>query len=783
MNWGGPDDGVADVVLRPRGADVHVVLRQPALLVGGRRVPIGEQALALTVDAFTGTVVAAVDGGGDAATRPLASVRRAADGVAIERLAAVALHVDGAAVTQRRGLRGGERIEIDGQVLHYVTDRAEDTVVVPGSSVTAVASGNLRLDRAVLRLGSDPSCDVLLEHPAVAPIHAEITSGAHGPLVRDRSGTGAGLAVNGRVVRHAYLATGDELSIGPYRLIFDGTVLHHHGDGNRLRLDAEGVSVAVGGRTILQPVWLTVRPGEMVAIIGESGAGKSTLMTALCGVRPSTGGRITVNGEPLAARLPDLGFVPQDDIVHGDLTVREALGYAAELRLPQRTGRAQRREAVEQVIHEVGLSAHADRRIGQLSGGQRKRVGVATELVSRPGLLFLDEPTTGLDSGLERRLMLLLRELADAGRGVMLVTHATRSLHLCDRVAVMGRGGLACFIGSPAAALSFFGVEDADEIYEALDQTPAADWHAAFVRSAHAGTTWDGHVPPTPTSPRRPQAILPQLSLFLRRYARLTIRDRRTLVSMALQVPILALLTALLFKHDLFVHAGPRRLMHATESAQALFLIVTVIAWLGSIGAAREIVKERGVFRRELAVGARIGAYLASKLVLLGTLVVLQTLVLGAIVFSLRPLHEPPADVVVLMLLLALTGLAGLATGLLVSAYARNEDQAGSLIPIVLVPQLLFGGAIMPVEQMSGLLRVLSGLAFAQWGFAGSGAAIGIDERLARDPASVESNRYGDAFFAVSPWVAVLVLCLFVAVLLAVTAALIDTRGRQADRA
>ncbi|WP_157260618.1 ATP-binding cassette domain-containing protein [Patulibacter minatonensis] len=773
----GPDD--VDVVLRSRGSGVDVVLRQPALLIDGDRVPIGRDRLAVDVDPRSGVLTAST---GPAGPQTVATVVRGSGRVEIEPVAGAAVRVDGADVS-RRTLVGGERIEVAGRVVRYVTDAAEDTMVVPGSTATPVATGSLRLDREVLRIGRDPSCDVLLDHPAVAPVHAEITAGSHGPLLRDRSGPGAGVAVNGGRVRHAYLNVGDELAIGPYRLVFDGEVLHQHGDATSLRLDAEGVSVTVGERTILQPVWLTVRPGEVVAIIGESGAGKSTLMTALCGVRPASGGRITVNGEPLAQRTSDLGFVPQDDIVHRDLTVREALGYAAELRLPQSAPKAQRQQAVEQVIQEVGLEEHAETRIGSLSGGQRKRVSVATELVSRPGLLFLDEPTTGLDSGLERRMMLLLRELADAGRGVMLVTHATRSLHLCDRIAVMGRGGLTCFIGPPADALRFFGVQDADEIYEALDRTPAAEWHSAFVASEHAQSTWDGPSQPGGLGARRRPAALPQFFLFLRRYALLTVRDRRTLTTIALQAPLLAFLTALLFKTGVFVHEGSPKLMRAGQSAQVLFLAVTVVAWLGAIGSSREIVKERAVLRRELAVGGRVGAYLASKLVLLGALMVAQTLAVAAILFVLRPMHEPIGTQAVVIGVLILNGFAALATGLVVSAASRNEDQAGSLIPIILVPQLLFAGAIVSIAQLAAPLKVISGLAFARWAFAGTGSGVDMNERLARDPITRTTNTYGTDFFSISPALSMAILLAFVAALAGVTAWLVNTRGRKDDRA
>ncbi len=656
-------------------------------------------------------------------------------------------------VGAKRPLSAGDSIAVGDEILHFV---ASADAPLPPVEVPAPTS-QLKMDRERLRIGRAPDSDIVLDHPTVSPLHAEIVAGRNGARIKDATRGGNGVRVNGRLVSRAFLKTGDEIAIGPYRLVFDGELLQQRATGAGMRLDAEAVGFAVSTRTILQPTTLSVLPGEFVAIIGESGAGKSSLIKLLCGVHTPTVGRVMIDGESVATRLTDIGYVPQDEIVHELLTVREALGYAAELRLPQDTSQADREAAIARVVAEVGLTEHVDTRIGSLSGGQRKRAGVAVELIDQPGLLFLDEPTTGLDPGLEHRMMQLFRSLADGGRAVVLVTHATRSLRLCDKVLVMGRGGVLCFHGTPDEALEFFGVGHFDDLYVALEERGAEYWHATF----------HGSRAPAPAAaqpgPRRVRGVavrplVPQALTLTRRYARLFSRDSRNLRILAAQVPLLGLATALLFERDVFVRGGPE--MAAGESAQLLFLLVTVAVWFGVIASAREIVKERTVVQRETAVGVRLPAYLASKAALLFALTGVQTIALTFIVLSLRPLHQPGATASVTFLLV-LAAWAGVGMGLLVSVVVRSEDQASSFTPLLLVPQLLFGGAIVPTAQMGAVMAVLSKVIVAQWAFAGIGNAVHMQERIDEDPVFSTASRYGPDFFDLPPAGAAIVLMLF----------------------
>jgi ABC-type multidrug transport system ATPase subunit/pSer/pThr/pTyr-binding forkhead associated (FHA) protein len=665
-------------------------------------------------------------------------------------------------------IQSGDGIGIGDAVLYFVTT---DSPPLPPIEVPLPES-RLQMDRPEVSIGSDSGNDVVLDHPLVSPHHAQIVTGQSGIRIKDLSRGGDGLRVNGNLVHRAFLKTGDEIAIGPYRLIFDGQLLQQRSVGHGMRLEAEAVRMDAGAKTILRPATITVQPGELVAIIGPSGAGKSTLLKSLCGVYSITGGRVTVDGDPVRSRQTDLGYVPQDEIVHPLLSVREAMQFAAELRLPHDATDLERQAAVNRVIAEVGLDAHADTRIGALSGGQRKRVGVATELISQPGMLFLDEPTTGLDPGLEQRMMELFQSLANSGRATLVVTHATRSLRLCEKVIVMGEGGHLCFMGTPDDALDFFAVEHFDDLYPALDRQPAADWAEAFARTRRY-TPPAGVSSPSagPARPRRP--LGPQTTVLIRRRLVVLSRDRRNLAILAGQVPVIALLLALLFHHGVFRHVWPAmpspavRVIEAQapgETAQLLFLLVTVALWFGCLASAREIVKERAVMEREAAVGVRIESYLLSKGFVLGVLTGLQTLVMAGIVLGMRPLHDPGVVTGVVIGVLVLTAWAGVAMGLLVSIAVRTEDQAASFVPLLLIPQLLFGGSLMPVHQMGVVLQVLSKVVVSQWSFAGLGNAVHMNQRIAQDPPfSAGGNHFGHSFFAIPAVASVLVIVAFIA--------------------
>jgi ABC transport system ATP-binding/permease protein len=617
-----------------------------------------------------------------------------------------------------------------------------------------------------LRIGRAEENDIVLDEANVSRNHAVLRFGP--PMTIQDLGSRNGTWLGHQRIRQAQVNHGDEIGVGPYRLSVDDTAITVSDQRTGGGLRALNVGVRAGSATILQPTSLTVGRGELVALIGPSGAGKSTLLHALAGISLPTEGEVLIDDDPIETRLSDIGFVPQQDIIHERLTVREALTYAASLRLPKDTAATEIAQTVNHVVDVLGLTDRATTQLSSLSGGQRKRAAAGIELVGHPSILLLDEPTSGLDPQLEHQLMETIRQLADNGRGVVVTTHATSSLALCDTLAIMASGGQLAYVGRPQDALRHFEVQHYDQLYQRIPHTPEL--------------TLDGSV----SLPHRLEAVRPptrlatdhsfwrHLSVFSLRYMRTFMRDRRTLITLLGQVPIIALLIVLLFSSHPLSHPDG----DPGKSAQFAFLLVTAAIWLGLISSCREFVNERSIILRELAIGARLTAYLGAKVIILFLLSAVQVALLLSISTALHPLHEPPSAYLTLYMILTCTAWAAIAMGLVVSTFARSVDQATSFVPLLLIPQLLFAGALVTVKSMESIaLKVISDLTVARWAFAGGGSAIDMNGRYAEEPHQM--SPYGQSFFSLKPGLAMGMILLFVVAGLLVAAGLLRVRSAQ----
>lgn len=512
------------------------------------------------------------------------------------------------------------------------------------------------------------------------------------PLAATASGGEAAAAIEPAAAPLATHAPADE-NAAPAR-VAAGVVLAAH-----------GLTVRAGRRRTLNDVSLICRPGELMGIVGASGAGKSTLLRALAGVKRPGTGEVLFDGVPLyhnlAALRTRIGYVPQDDVIHRRLTVEHALRYAAALRLPRGTSRRERNARVAEVIAELGLEGQRRQLVGRLSGGQRKRVSIGVELLTRPAAFFLDEPTAGLDPGTGSRLIKLLRGLADGGRTVVLTTHVVQDIKYCDRICVLTHDGRLAFIGPPSEALTYFDVTDFDELYDRLDnELRPEEWEERFRASpAYAELQRAESEEEARRTAEHGKALLAaapalepgrQFGILTRRYADTLLHDRRQLLMLLLQAPLLALLLWALFAPNVLqppgdvtvvarngnevrivprdpatgelqgvrpndellavrgsgcTDAGPENVLpedcspvdgngndRALKAAQLAFILAAVAVWLGTLNAIREISREDAIFRRERLVGLRVLPYVLSKLAVLTVLVLIQSTLLLAVV-------------------------------------------------------------------------------------------------------------------------------------------------------
>lgn len=642
------------------------------------------------------------------------------------------LFIDRTRITPQEGflLRDGTQIRI-GQ---NPKDQILLTYINPASAGAPPTVRSLSLAGRSVVLGRDPSCNLQLDAPIVSRRHAVIDN----YTITDYSTNG--VFVNGQRVKTSQrLTDGATIRIGPFTLLLRGDELQVLDQGSQIRLDAEGLVREVKDGTkvkrLLNQVTLAIEPGQFVALVGGSGTGKSTLMRTLLGIDPTTQGRVYINGDDLRTTFniyrTQIGYVPQDDIIHGQLTVREVLTYAAKLRLPPDTD-------VDTVVHktlaEIEMGDRETVPVNQLSGGQRKRVSIGVELLADPKLFFLDEPTSGLDPGLDKKMMQLLRKLADQGRTIVLVTHATANIKLCDRVVFMGRGGHPCYFGPPDEAFQFFRINSGDfaDIYNELEQGEehAAQWADIFRQSPYYRNYVENHLstgkgsaiaPPSQVKPSGFQ----QLFLLTQRYFKLVQRDPINLGLVLLTAPIgISLITLAIRDKDPLI--GEPEATLAPLALRVLFVFTCAAIWIGLSTSLQEIVKEWAIYMRERLVNLGLFPYLGSKLLILGGLALLQTvLMVGAILIGFKnPQPELIYWPIGVGISTFLTLFTSMSLGLLVSALVKNSSQANSSLPLLLLPQIIFAGVLFSME---GVGRVISWVMLSRWSVGAYGSLVNVN--------------------------------------------------------
>lgn len=588
-----------------------------------------------------------------------------------------------------------------------------------------------------IKIGRANDNDIVIPEVLASRHHATLIPTPTGTEIHDNRSIN-GTFVNGQRVDSAVLKDGDVVTIGNIDLVFAGGTLARRDADTAAQtrlggLDVRGVTWTIeNNKTLLDDISLGASPGTLTAVIGPSGAGKSTFARLVAGYTHPTNGTVAFEGHNVHAEYASLrsriGMVPQDDVVHGQLTVEQALGYAAELRLPPDTTKADREQVVARVLEELEMTQHLHTRVDKLSGGQRKRASVALELLTGPSLLILDEPTSGLDPALDRQVMTMLRQLADAGRVVLVVTHSLTYLDVCDQVLLLAPGGKTAFCGPPSQIGPSMGTTNWADIFSSVAGDPDAAKANYLART--------GPPPPPPPAEKPAEIGDPSHTSLLRQFSTIARRQIRLIVSDRGYFLFLALLPFIMGSLSMSVPGNvgfgiPNPVGDApTEPGQILVLLNVGAVFMGTALTIRDLIGERAIFLREQAVGLSTSAYLLAKVCVYTVFAIVQSGIVtiitllgkggptrGAAALGVAPLE--------LFVDVAATTVASAMLGLMLSSLAKSNDQIMPLLVVAVMSQLVFSGGMIPVTGRIGLDQ-MSWATPARWGFAASASTIDL---------------------------------------------------------
>ncbi|WP_079127199.1 ABC transporter ATP-binding protein/permease [Streptomyces sp. TP-A0874] len=622
----------------------------------------------------------------------------------------------------------------------------------PGTELPRQRDRNLtgfhQLAGNVMRIGRALENELVVSDLQVSRHHAEFRPTPDGRFEIVDLGSHNGTYVNGQPVQRQIIGPHDIVGVGHSTFRLVGDRLEEYADTGEVSFSARHLTVTVdGGKQILRDVSFGAPEKSLIGVIGPSGSGKSTLLRALTGYRPADQGEVLYDHRNLYKQFAELrqriGLVPQDDILHKELTVRTALKYAAKLRFPGDTAAAEREARIDEVLTELKLDVHKDKKVTSLSGGQRKRVSVALELLTKPSLIFLDEPTSGLDPGMDRDVMQLLRGLADDGRTVLVVTHSVAELSICDKLLVMAPGGAVAYFGPPDEALNFFGYSSWADVFSAFENYRDYDWAGRWRGSQHyqmyaadidAVAPQSTHVQPQLSRPQKQQSWGSQLWTLIRRYCAVIASDRGFMALMLILPAVLGTVSVVIPTEFGLTSPPPTSKSLFNQHAGTIMLILAVgMCFSGAANSVRELIKERVIYERERATGLSRSAYLMSKVIVLGVTTALQAVVICAIGFSTRQLPDeglifPPAFE--LCLVIIALGFTSMMFGLVISSLVKTSEKTMPLLVMFAIVQVVFTGVLFQIYGSPGIEQ-FAWLMPSRWAIGAAGATLDLSHVMA----------------------------------------------------
>ena len=546
-------------------------------------------------------------------------------------------------------------------------------------------------------IGRSDTADVYVNNSLVSRNHSKISRTDNKYFIEDL-GSMNGTYVNGqRISGKKQIGSDDNIIIGRIRFTLGGLTIDI---SKEIAIKTTGlVKKFSNGKIGLHETNIEIPSNSLLAVMGPSGCGKSTLLKALNGESPGTSGTVYIGGQELNQNFDylkmQIGYVPQDDIVHRELTVDESLWYAGKLRLPNFTDE-QLKGKINQVLEELNIAHIRSNLVSAISGGQRKRVSIAVEILTDPLILFLDEPTSPLDPQTIEDFLMILKKLSQKGTTVIMVTHKPEDLDYMDQVIFMAEGGQICYYGKTNEYLNFFNVSDTVKVYSLLVKDKKDQWVAKYQSKITNNNTNSKSATIHKSSKVN---YLSQYFWLTRRYLNIKFNDKANSLIMLAQAPFIAGIICVLFP---------------SISGGMPFLMAISSLWLGANNAAREIVSENAIFKRERMFNQGILTYIFSKITVLMLFSTLQSFLfvfILSIYFSGNtPELNNPIETSVWMIFISLIATL---MGLLLSATVSTAEKVMSLVPIALIPQIMLAGVITKISNT--FIEFLSYISISRW--------------------------------------------------------------------
>ena len=592
------------------------------------------------------------------------------------------------------------RLNLNDKIQFSISDKIMISVTEFSTQEEAVYSDSIISkfkSKNIVVLGRDKNvCDIVIDNPTISRKHATIVKKKGAYIISDEGSTN-GVFINGRKIRRSVTITkSDVIFIGSHKISLEEGVSDLN---EQLAIYSNGIEKVYNNSIVgLQSTHLSLTSNKLVAIMGPSGCGKSTLLKALNGDTPPTKGQVflfdlelTENYEYLKTLI---GYVPQDDIVHSQLTVKQCLYYSARLRnIPEENIE----NRITEVLKDLKIEERRNSLISALSGGQKKRVSIALELLSKPLLLFLDEPTSPLDPYVIKEFLDILKELTANGTTVIMVTHKPDDLEYMDEVIFMAEGGAMAYHGDVTTYKKYFEVTSPVDVYHKISGKNAIIWIERFRNNQNRRNTQSKQIEGIKN--KSSISVVYQFYWLLSRYIKIKTQDKGNFYLMLIQAPIIAVLICMIF---------------SDVTGAVPFISAIAAIWFGSNNSAKEIVSEMAIYKRERMYNLSIFPYIFSKISVLSLFSIVQSAIYILIIyiyFSNQTVEL--VNPIQAFCWMSFVSIVSSLFGLCISSLSKTTEIVMTTVPIVLIPQIMLAGLIAKIG--SPIVEFISYLTLSRW--------------------------------------------------------------------